>query len=209
MLNNENKTIVLWVILLCTASALAAPGLDIRNPVVDPGWTGPSIDPDANQGQWFNTVNDPNSGFARPYEFYDNKIGAGGGFQSTRAIYGKVTAVTGGFGVNITALSITATITNDNPGDGNWASGNNSHNESNAYLSAPLYMHSAILTGDFAIRDLLTLPSSFVGAYQDRQPYIIATNEDWAPGTVGPRKQTPTMSTGAITCLPGVSGTSR
>ena len=49
-------------------------------------------------------------------------------------------------------------------------------------------MYATILAGEFAIRDLMTLPSSFGGAYQDRQPYIIATNEDcggwycWTPG---------------------------
>ena len=132
MLNKKSKTIVLLVVLLCTASAFAAPALDIRNPAVDPGWTGPTIDPHAAQGQWFNTVNDPSSGFARPYEFYDNKIGSGGGFKSTKAIYGKVTAITGGFGANITAFNITATITNDLPGDPSWLSGNNSHGEADA-----------------------------------------------------------------------------
>ncbi len=182
----EKKGATILLVLLLTAPAIASPGVDIRNPDIDPGNTGPTIDPHAAQGQWFNTVNDPNTGFYRPYEFYDNLYGSGGGFKSTDAIYGKVTSITyagEGDRPNILGFSITATITNDLPGDGNWRLGSNSHTEANATVSRPEEnMKDTILTGSFAIRDLMTLPSDFglkTMPYRQRLPYFIATDEDW------------------------------
>jgi hypothetical protein len=191
MLNKENKTIVLLVILLCAGSALAAPGLDIRKnpvgPVTGPPWTGPTQDPCAQQGQWFtNGVAE----FARPYEFYDNKQGSGGGSKSTQAIYGRVTSLTYGGNGDIVAFDITATIINDLAGTGSFRAGTNSHEENRPSGGRrPVEtMCNTVMTADFAILDSNALPVAFTGPYRDRQPYIVATNEDlaawycWTPG---------------------------
>lgn len=154
-----------------------------------PSWTGPTQDPDATQGQWFRDLKggDP-SDFARPYEFYDNKTGSGGGAASTGAVYGKVTAITWS-GLNITAFTISATITDDTPGDPNWVAGTNSHGETlNTTDQYYCTLYKPILTASFALRAQGAIPSAFTGPYTDNQPYIIATNHDvcawycWTPG---------------------------
>ena len=195
----------LMCILLLGTVVLAAPALLITKPPVQPvpSYTGPVLDPHAIQGQWFKDLTTGHQ-HAKPYEFYDNVIGYGGGdipdpaaFDSWRAIYGKVTNVTMSEGVFITAFTIKARITNDDAWVvGPWAPGTNRHSESlettEKYV-CPLIQTK--LTASFAISALGNIPSSWTGAYlQGIQPYIIADNEDelawysWTPNNPDPEK---------------------
>ena len=113
---------------LVIQSAWAAPLVKITKPPVTPAgsMTGPDVDPDASEGQWFSSA-EPT---VREYEFYDNEYDGpndadGGGTSSTNAIYGYVQNVQYS-GVNIVAFDIVATITNDLPGFGGAVSGTNS-----------------------------------------------------------------------------------
>jgi hypothetical protein len=198
-----SKMVLVGICILSVSTlVLGAPSLEITKPPVTPvpSGTGPLEDPDAIQGQWFNDST------VRPYEFYDNLYPTNGGgivnkdiggvtqnWGSTNAIYGKAQDVTLEQG-NITSFKIKAVITNDTPGFGPWLPGQNSHGESldtqNQYAGT---LVNARLTAEFAIRDLNTLPTSWTSPYTDRQPYIIADNENggawycWTPGG-----QTPT-----------------
>lgn len=114
------------------ATAMAAPGLPITKPPVQPvpSWTGPPIDPHAVEGQWFEGAQ---SGVqeSRPYEFYDNVYGHGGSqWKSYLAIEGYVTGLNMDGQGNITGFSVFSRIWNDMPGVGDWADGGNSHGES-------------------------------------------------------------------------------
>ena len=81
----------LFTVLLVAGIASAGPSLDIRSgAVVNNGWTGPTCDPDASQGQWFLNLGTCCPEF-RTHEFYDNPLGYGGGTQGHYAITGIVT----------------------------------------------------------------------------------------------------------------------
>jgi len=190
-----NRSLVILTVLLSASLVMAAPGLDIRKPPVVSGsnpYTGPLVDTFSTQGQWFV---EPNTGaeFPLPHEFYDNHDpNYGGGWNSTNAITGKVVSVFAPGG-NIVAFSIMATITDDTPALSDWANGSNRHGETldaNDQYYCTLY--EPVLTAEFAIRGLGMLPPSFPDPYQDRQPYIIATNADlgawycWTPGYADP-----------------------
>lgn len=201
-------TVICLVLTLFAAqTALAAPGLLITKPPVGPvsSWTGPVIDQHAEQGQWFlNTRTTNPLEEVRPYEFYDNVIGNGGGFASFSAIKGVVNNVnrdtTNG---NILSFDIFASITNDMPATSPWADGQNSHNE---YLhTLEQYagiMQNVKLTTEFAISGLNNLPLGWVGPYKQGEAglynppvYVIAQDYDqlawycWTPGNNEPGKQ--------------------
>ena len=184
--------IVICASLILSTAAMASPDLDIRHVsvggIVDPypPNTGPPIDPGAIWGQWFKrgTVEEN-----RCHEFYDNKEGYGGSLQqSTNAIFGRAKNLVYNQG-NIVAFNIDATITNDTPWpDGPWKWGTNSHGEYHEGEPPPLglcdhtpyigTLYDTKLTGDFAISDLLNVPAAWTGPYRNKQPYIIAGNED-------------------------------
>lgn len=177
--------------LLLSTAVMAAPSLLITKPPVVSGtnpYTGPANDPTAVQGQWFKDV-DTQGLTVRPYEFYDNKQGFGGGTASTNAIYGKVANITFQ-GPNISGFTIKATISNDTPSStGTWADGSNSHGET---LNTTQRYEGALLntklTTSFAISGLGNLPSAWAPPYTDNQPYVIAQTPDelgwycWSPG---------------------------
>lgn len=179
--------------------AQAATLLDIRTlpvgPVTGPPNTGPIQDPMAWQGQWFSDgVSAP---VARPYEFYDNIQGMGGGYANHLAIQGVVTSIVYGGGPNppIVAFDVAATVTNDLPSFGPWAPGQNFHTEmlNTTIPVGDTTLFDAVITAEFAITDTANLPALWTMPYVDRQPYIVAANENaaawycWTPGTGMPQ----------------------
>jgi hypothetical protein len=156
----------------------AAVALDVtKPPVTGPPGTGPSPqDPNAMQGQWFA------DGAVRPYEFYDNAQGSGGGASSTLAIKGIVTNITyaAGPGSAITTFQVTASITNDTgPTPGLWNSGSNSHGESlNTVTHYIGDMYGTRMTIEFALSNLALQPSTWAPPYTQYLPEILANNED-------------------------------
>jgi len=117
---------------LSTATARAGPSWLIKKPPVvsgtDPN-TGPPGDPTASQGQWFSGVGGLEQ--SRPFEFYDNVLGEGGGAASTDAIRGVLAGSTIDPNGNVSAFSILASITNDLATlSGTPLPGDNSHGES-------------------------------------------------------------------------------
>lgn len=163
-----------------TLAAVAGPSLPITKPPVQPlpSWTGPGIDPHAQAGQWF--VRPDGLQEPRSHEFYDNVTQFGGGFAGSNAIYGKVTNVVIAPGAQaITGFEITATITNDGFGYGEWQPGRNSHQE--FLLTQEQYvgtLYQAKLTAEFALAGLQLVPAAWVGPYRDRPEYIVALNHD-------------------------------
>lgn len=175
--------VVIPASLLLSTAVMAAPSLRISKPPVVSGsnpYTGPVQDSDASAGQWFRDVEGMQAETVRPYEFYDNKQGSGGGLSSTNAVYGKAKNLIYQ-GPNIIGFTIRATITNDTPSStGAWADGLNSHGET--LHTTQKYVGTLIgtrLTTSFAIGGLGGLPSAWVPPYSDLQPYIIAQNYDW------------------------------
>jgi hypothetical protein len=166
----------LWV-----QSATAGPSLAITKPPVQPGtlMTGPPIDSAARHGQWF--IDGQGAETVRTNEFYDDVMG---GQETTRAISGHVSSVQFAIGPppqTITAFSIEATILNDTGLAMEWSLGSNSHGET--LTTAEQYagpMVDTKLAAEFAIVDLAKLPQPFLSPYRDRQPYIVAENEDQA-----------------------------
>jgi hypothetical protein len=142
--------------------AYAAPGLDITNgPVVNSGDTGPNVpavqgnpgvqDPSAASGQWFqNTSNGLYS--SRPYQFYDNATGSGGGTAGTNAIRGYISSFSYNIGGQVTGFQITASVTNDMQGLTGWADGTNAHGEtlSTTQQLPQMTMHHTVLSTLFA-----------------------------------------------------------
>ncbi|HVP10211.1 MAG TPA: PEP-CTERM sorting domain-containing protein [Phycisphaerae bacterium] len=186
----KGTTTIAVVVTLCLGTyAAASPSLPITKPPVTPvpSWTGPVQDPHAIQGQWFRNYATGHEEY-RTHEFYDNLPGLGGGFAGCNAIYGKVMNVQMQ-GLNIIGLTIQAQITNDTPGEGQWADGNNSHEE---YLHTPEKYFGPLfgtkLTAEFAVTDTANLPAVWNAPYRNTNPYIIALNEDqaawycWTPG---------------------------
>lgn len=168
---------------LLPAAALAAPGLPVTKPFVQPlqSWTGPPIDPQADAGQWFlDLVTQQQE--SRPFEFHDNVLGFGGGFASNLAIEGYAVNLQyiNGPGTPLMAFNILATVTNDMPGTTPWLEGSNSHGEFTTQREPYVgEMFQTKLVTEFAISDLLNLPAGFSDPYrQGYLPYIIATNED-------------------------------
>jgi hypothetical protein len=161
--------------------AEAGPSLVVTKPPVLPNTllTGPAVDPAARNGQWF--IDGQGTETVRTNEFYDDILGGQAGYQ---AISGYVSTVQFAIGLPpqpITAFSIEATIINDTGLALEWSSGSNSHGET---LSATgQYVGPMVdtkLAAEFAVVDLSKLPSPFVSPYRDRQPYIVADNEDQA-----------------------------
>lgn len=116
--------------LMASGAAYAAPSLSVTKPPASPvpSWTGPVVDPDAKEGQWFRDATGLEE--VRPNEFYDNSTAAGGGAAGTSAIKGVVTSIVyvgGGPGTNILSFEVTASIRNDVPTTSQWLSGSNSH----------------------------------------------------------------------------------
>lgn len=139
--------VVVLMLAIFVPCVVGAPALLVTKPPVASGVsasTGPVVDPNSVQGQWFHDRIPPTPGcvvnpgpYVLPYEFHDNVYQEGGsslnsivgGFGSYKAIYGKVTDITYN-GQNITAFKITARISNDTPwGVGPWYRGENSHGE--------------------------------------------------------------------------------
>ena len=188
---------IIAIAAVAATAAQAATLLDIRTMPAGPvtpggGPAGPPQDPMTQQGQWF--ADYATGGVsARPYEFYDNVLGSGGGFMNHLAIQGVVTNITFGIGPNppITAFDVQATVTNDLPEIGPWNAGQNFHGEQlfTGMSIAPTTLYAARLTAEFAITDTANLPALWVMPYMDRQPYIVAANENaaawycWTPGT--------------------------
>ncbi len=223
-------------VLLVAGAATAAPSLEITKPPVGPipSWSGPVQDPDAIMGQWFKHIN-PLTGAvgmeeARTHEFFDNKTGYGGGFASTAAIKGLVTSLTWAgtpYQSNLIAFDVTATITNDTPGDisiEKWLDGTNSHSE---YLNTTEQYTGTLfdtkLAIEFAVDAAALAAWDPAGTkinntpYHDITPHIIAEEHDelgwycWTPGNGDPELQpegdylVPTYDFGDI--LPGQSVT--
>ena len=71
-----------------------APSLPVtKTPVTpNPSYTGPTNDPHAVMGQWFQNVTNQATEY-RTHEFYDNAPLAGGGSKATLAIEGYVTNI--------------------------------------------------------------------------------------------------------------------
>ena len=159
----------------------AAVALDVTKPPVMGPNTGPPLDPPAMLGQWFTGGGTQSP---RPYEFYDNQVGFGGGFASTLAINGIVTSITysTGAGSSITAFQVAASITNDTLSPVTpWHPGNNSHGE----IPGPAIpyqgtMFATMLTIEFALTDLGNQPIPWIPPYTQMLPEIYATNETHA-----------------------------
>lgn len=116
------------VVALAAGTVIAAPSQDIRVPPVAPNLAGPPVDPDAFEGQWFLRPD----GFeeVRTHEFYDNQVGFGGGFASTRAIAAGFAGFDRNAANDIIGFALDVSITNDlGTEEGQWAPGTNSHNE--------------------------------------------------------------------------------
>ncbi len=185
------KTILMLsaVVMLVAGSAPAAPGLPITKPPVQPvpSWTGPPIDPDAKQGQWFCGL-DTGEETVRPYEFHDNvDPDFGGGYASHLAIRGYARNVMYNAQGNIISFAINATIENDMPARSDWWVGNNSHSEyTNPREQYVGTMYETKLTAEFAI-DPSKGPGPGVSLYRDVVPHIVAVDHDqlgwycWTP----------------------------
>jgi hypothetical protein len=119
------KFVCVLLVAALSAPALAAPGLLVTKPPAGgpvqpvPSWTGPSQDPHAVQGQWFKDLT-TGAEHVKPYEFYDNVEGHGGGFKQSLAIEGYVQNLVYDATGNITGFGVQATITNDMRGTGQW-----------------------------------------------------------------------------------------
>ncbi len=180
--------------------ALAGAALNITNgPIIpDPpnNWTGPPIDPHGTQGVWFRNTGTNGAETARPYEFYDNIPGSGGGANSYLSIQGYATNVVYDPGSGgIVSFDISAVITNDTLSAGPpWQTTNNSHYE-NFYQTIQYKgtMLDTKLTSSFAV-DIWKLMAwdpmqtkRTQNPYSDLKPYINALNYDesawycWTP----------------------------
>lgn len=169
-------------IIACTIAAALAPAwgavsLQItRPPVTGPPNTGPLLDPDAEQGQWFNSKG------VRDHEFYDNVSGSGGGSSNSLAISGFATNIVyqAGPGSSILSFDVDATVTNDlGTETGTWANGSNSHGE--GLITTEHYvgtMYKTMMTVEFALSDLTNQPGIWNPPYTQQMPEIIAGNED-------------------------------
>ncbi|MBN2582307.1 MAG: hypothetical protein JXL80_04510, partial [Planctomycetes bacterium] len=197
----------MWLLAAAVVAALlagpvaAAPSLDIQKPPVVPvpSNTGPTQDPHAEQGQWFQ---DEHSGdkVVCTHEFYDNvqQPAEKGGWAGHYAIVGHVLNIRyDGITQNIIAFDINATITNDVPDYEGWRPGDNSHGES--LQTSDQYVGDLLqtkLTADFAVPPSSAglLPGT-IGPYRDASPHIIALNHDflawycWTPDNGDPDKQ--------------------
>lgn len=124
---------VVAITLAAAGAAFASPSLDIRRPQIVGPAAGPTFDPGAVNGQWFvnrpGTV--PQTPTVRPYEFYDNIEGFGGGPPNHLAIRGQLlNAIPGGPGF-FNGYVVRASITNNTPfGEPPWVDGPNRHGES-------------------------------------------------------------------------------
>jgi hypothetical protein len=126
--NTVRTCLALAALLAAATPALAGPDLLITAPPVVPNGAGPPIDPDANYGQWFQNLN--GSLTNRTYEFYDNRLGNGGGAAGTGAVSGVLNQVFTDPNGNVTGFTINASITNDLATiSGPWLPGTNDHGE--------------------------------------------------------------------------------
>jgi hypothetical protein len=180
---------------------LASPVLPVTKGPVQPvpSYTGPTIDPDALQGQWFK---DLATGYehAKPYEFYDNAYGYGGSaWKGTKAIEGYVNNVAFDGQGSITSFWINATIWNDSPGYGPWEEGSpgNSHGEWRTNADPFIDDWDQVkLTTSFADDGTLGNFPGPVGPYfgSEAQQNIYAMNYDelawycWTPNNPDPNK---------------------
>lgn len=171
----------LLICLMMGGPVSAAPSLPITKPPVTPSasYTGPTNDTHATLGQWFINVATGNPEY-RTHEFYDNPTNSGGGSMGHLAIYGRATNIVysqlplGG----IVSFSINATVSNDCPALGVWASGSNSEGEnlaaSQQYTNT---LKKVILTVDFATVE--KYPGDFSSPYRSTDPYIVAVSNDF------------------------------
>ena len=196
------KTHLIILLLCCSVSLVfSAPSLQITKPPVAPvpSWTGPVQDPDAIAGQWFFDFH-TGAEHWRTHEFHDNvSPQGGGGWASSRAIWGIAFNVIMDAQGSIISFDIFATITNDVPAMDPWLDGGNSHREVRPFFDIEdQYIGEMLetkLTAEFAI-SLLAGPPPInnwpAGPYRDPNldpplSYIIATNEDqlawycWCP----------------------------
>lgn len=188
---------LLSVAVAMTLSTLvaAAPSLDVRKVPTgivtpNPSWTGPPGDPHAVWGQW---ILDKRTGVEEwfTHEFHDNSSNNGGSLSfGTGSIRGVVVNVVYGSTTDtIAAFSVDATVANDSTEVmGEWQAGANSHNESRPnYYNFAGPMFTTKLAASFAIDSSTGLPAVWNPPYRDRQPYIVATNNDglawycWSP----------------------------
>jgi hypothetical protein len=178
----KTKAIALCIAAVgASGSAFAAVSLDItKGPVTGGVNTGPIIDPHATRGQWFEDRLTQAESY-RPYEFYDNIPGSGGGSAGSNAITGVViTSSLVYSGNNITSFSILATITNDlGTQTGPWADGGNSLGESLSTTNHVVgNMWNTMLVTEFALGSISLQPSSWSAPYTSKVPFIIAGNHD-------------------------------
>ncbi len=188
---SKTTTILMFsaVVMFVAGQALAAPGLPITKPPVQPvpSWTGPQIDPHAEQGQWFKDL-DTQGETVRPFEFHDNvDPDYGGGSKSYLAIRGYAQNVVYNAQLNIVSFDINATIENDMPALSDWWVGNNTHGEyttpRDQYVGT---MYETKLTAEFAI-DPSKGPGPGTSLYRDVVPHIVADNHEqlgwycWTP----------------------------
>jgi hypothetical protein len=139
------------------------------------------LDPVASSGQWFRAVGTGVESY-RPYEFYDDPTA---GMAGSAAISGHVVAV--GFAQGfppqaITSFVVLATIINDNPPEGTWTPGTNSHGESVQYAGSPCTgtLRNVKLTASFAVTDITNVPPVWRPPYFKMEPFLVAENEDQA-----------------------------
>ena len=187
--------VALCLSLVLVPLAAAGPSLPVTKPPVQPlgQMTGPPIDPVAAHGQWFSNAGGLET--VRTNEFYDDIYGGPAGVHAISGFVDSITYLGGVPGAPIVAFSIQATIFNDTGLVTEWLTGGNQHGESLAYQNPP-YIGPLVdtkLAAEFAIADTNTLPAVFtLPPYRDRQPYIIATNEDeWAWYCWNPLDQDP------------------
>lgn len=137
--------------LAAATPAAAGPGWPVTKPPVVGGLTGPPIDPAAALGQWFTDLTG-RVPTVRPYEFYDNAQGFGGGAAGTDAIRGFVLGFTVNGAGDVTGFTVRASITNDLASvAGPALGGANSHGETLApQLTVPRDMGAVKLATEFA-----------------------------------------------------------
>ncbi len=171
---------------------VAAPSLDIDKPPVQPSvsWTGPSVDPQAAQGQWF-LDKATRTEQVRTHEFYDDAQGYGGGSAGTLAIQGKVTNIVYA-GANIQSFTVTATIHNDTPATvPEWSGGLNSHDETlNTSIQYQGDFRDVKLVCSFAMDPQIAPPAAWTPPYTYLDPPIYSNDHEqlawycWSPNNL-------------------------
>lgn len=167
--------------------ASGAPSLPItKTPVTpNPSYTGPTNDPHAVMGQWFQNVTNQAIEY-RTHEFYDNIPGSGGGVMGSQAISGHVIDIVYDQPFlppprPIISFDVEVTIYNDANSININSWGNGTNNLQEGLITMEQYTNifiATILTADFATAG--SIPTAFSPPYADSTPYITAVNHDYA-----------------------------